>query len=66
MDRNQELKEKIKSKNIKLWEVAEKLGIHDSNFSRILRYQLNDEQYAKISDAIKELESDRKCKKTRY
>lgn len=56
---NSDLKRKIKSKGIMLWQIAEKLGIHDSNFSRMLRYKLNDEQIKAINKAINDLESER-------
>lgn len=42
-----------------LWQIAEKLGIHDSNFSRMLRYKLNYEQIKAINKAINDLESER-------
>lgn len=59
MQKNKTLKNEIKRKNIKLWEVAEKLGLCDSNFSRLLRYELSKEQRKQIEKAIKELERER-------
>lgn len=56
MPKNESLKNEIKRKKIKLWEVAEKLGLCDSNFSRLLRYELSKEQKEKIEKAIKEVE----------
>lgn len=56
---NKDLKRIIKNKNLKLWQVAEKLGLHDSNFSRMLRYKLNDEQLEKINNAIEALEKEK-------
>lgn len=56
---NSDLKRKIKSKGIMLWQIAEKLGIHDSNFSRMLRYKLNDEQRKAIVKAISEFEREK-------
>lgn len=59
MKKNEILKSKIKNKKIKLWEIADKLGLCDSNFSRLLRYELSKEQKEKIEKAIKEVESER-------
>lgn len=58
MQANKRLKLLIKSKNIKLWQVADKLGLCDSNFSRMLRYELTEEQLKKINKAITELEAE--------
>lgn len=41
--------------NVKLWQVAEKLGIADCNFSRKLRRELPAEEKAKIFSIIKQL-----------
>ena len=57
MQNNDELKKYIKSKNIFLWQVAFKLGMKDSNFSRMLRYELSREQLDNIYKAIEELEA---------
>ena len=59
MQRNESIKEFIKNKNIKLWQVAEKLSLCDSNFSRMLRYELSKEQLEKINNAIKEIEREK-------
>lgn len=39
---NNDLREYAKSKGVLLWEVAEKLGYIDSNFSRKLRRELSE------------------------
>ena len=49
---NEKLKEFAKKHNVKLWRVADKLGITDGNFSRKLRYQLSDEEEKKIYNLI--------------
>lgn len=59
MKKNEILKNKIKNKKIKLWEVAQKLGLCDSNFSRLLRYELSKEQKEQIEKAIRELEAEK-------
>ena len=59
METNEKLKSFIKSKNIKLWQVADKLGIYDTNFSKMLRYKLKDEELNKVYKAVKELEREK-------
>ena len=45
--RNKEIKEYIKSRNVPMWRVAERLGIADSSFSRMLRYEISEEKNLK-------------------
>ncbi len=40
---------------VKLYEIAEKLGVTDSTFSRLLRRELPDEKKQQIREIIKEL-----------
>jgi len=40
---------------VKLWEIADELGITDSSFSRWLRKELPSEKKAKINEIIKKL-----------
>ena len=51
-ERNRDIKELIKSKNLRSWMVAEKLGILDNSFSRMLRYPLTENKRAEILEAI--------------
>jgi hypothetical protein len=46
--RNKEIKEYIKSRNVPMWRVAERLGIADSSFSRMLRYEISEEKNLKL------------------
>lgn len=55
---NEDIKNIAKENNIRLWRVAERLGVSDSNFSRMLRYKLSKEDKEKILDVIKELTKD--------
>lgn len=59
MKKNLELRELARRKNIKLWEIADKLNIKDSNFSRMLRYELQQDMKDKISKVIRELEREK-------
>lgn len=38
-----------------MWRVAERLGIADSNFSRMLRYEISEDKKAEIFKIIDEL-----------
>lgn len=49
---NKSIKEYAKSKNVFLWEVADKLGLHDTNFSKLLRHPLPDEKIQEIKKII--------------
>ncbi len=57
---NHDIKEAAKKTGIKLWQIAEKLGINDGNFSRKLRKELNPEEKQKIFDIIAELQKEKK------
>ena len=52
MKKNQKLREYAKSKDVKLWEVAEVLGIQDSAFSRKLRKELSDTERTEMLSII--------------
>lgn len=53
--RNKEIKDYIKSRNISLWRVAERLGIADSSFSRMLRYEISEDKKSQIKAIADEL-----------
>ena len=57
---NYDIKEAAKRAGIKLWQIADKLGINDGNFSRKLRKELNPEEKQKIFDIIAELQKEKK------
>lgn len=52
---NIEIRNAAKSAGICLWQVAEKLGINDGNFSRKLRRELPSEEREKVLDIIRML-----------
>jgi predicted XRE-type DNA-binding protein len=52
LKKNQKLREYAKSKNVKLWEVAEVLGMQDSAFSRKLRKELSNTERDNILSII--------------
>lgn len=56
--KNKDIREEIKRAGLKLWQVAEKLGINDGNFSRLLRKELSAEKKAEIRAIIAELKKE--------
>lgn len=50
-----EIKKKIKSANIKLWQVAHAFGVTDATFSRKLRFDFNESDTEKVLEIIQEL-----------
>lgn len=53
--RNSDIRQEIKSAGLRLWQIAEALGMQDSNFSRRLRHELSEAEKAKIRKIIAEL-----------
>lgn len=50
--KNVDIRNKAKSKGVKLWEIAEAIGINDGNFSRKLRKELPEDEKAAIMTTI--------------
>lgn len=50
--KNINLRNAIKEARLNQWQVAETYGLHEGNFSRLLRKELSDEQKQKIYIAI--------------
>ena len=53
--KNQDIRNTAKKADIKLWQIAEKLGIWDATLSRKLRKELPQEEKEKIIGIIAEL-----------
>lgn len=53
--KNKEIRDAAKEAGICLWQVADKLGINDGNFSRKLRRELPAEERKKVLSIIHEL-----------
>lgn len=58
MENNIEIRNAIFTNNIKKWEIASKLGVTDSTFSRMLRTEMPKEKKEKILDIIKNYEKE--------
>lgn len=52
---NDDIREYCKEKGVKLWEVAEKVGISDGNFSRKMRKPFSGEYRDKIMRIIRNI-----------
>lgn len=56
---NKEIREAAKNADVRLWQIAVRLGINDGNFSRKLRRELPDEERNKILGIIEEIARER-------
>ena len=61
MKKNNDIRELAKRNGICFWQIADKLNMQDSNFSKMLRTELPNEKKMKIVKIIKEL-SEKKSK----
>ena len=52
---NAEIRETAKCSGIKLWQVAEEIGMSDAAFSRKLRHELEGEERERVLNAISRL-----------
>ena len=52
---NQKIRETAKENGVAFWQIAHKLGMNDGNFSRKLRFELNEEETERILSIITEL-----------
>lgn len=55
---NKEIKEYARKKRVKLWQIAERLNMQDSNFSRLLRHELTEDKKEEIRKIIDELSAE--------
>lgn len=58
---NVKIRERIESNRILYWEVADKVGIAQSNLSVWLRTEMRDDRKARVEKAIDELLAERKA-----
>ena len=52
---NKGIRDYAKLNGVKLWQIADRLGITDGNFSRKLRHELSDDDIQKIVSIIDEI-----------
>ena len=56
---NADIRQEVKAAGLCLWQVAEKYGCNDGNFSRLLRHELPEEKKAHIRSIIAKLKEER-------
>lgn len=54
---NIDIKELAKKSNVKLWQVADRLGLTDITFSKKLRKELSKEEKENVKSIIEELKN---------
>lgn len=57
---NAEIRQAAKNNGVRLWEVADRIGVNDGNFSRKLRHELSPEVKEQVLTAIDEIVASRK------
>lgn len=55
---NQSIRRTVAGAGVKLWQIADRLGITDSYFSRLLRKELPEDKQAEVMQIIAELEQE--------
>ncbi len=58
---NQDVRMEAKRKGVYMWQIAEKYGINDGNFSRKLRKELPQEEKDKIFKIIQSIVAEREA-----
>lgn len=53
--KNMTVRTAAREKGVKLWQIADKIGLHQSNLSCLLRYELTDEEKGKFLQVIDEI-----------
>lgn len=56
---NKKIRDYAQNRGVKLWQIADKLGIQDSNLSKKLRHQLPLDEETEILNLIDELVAER-------
>ncbi len=56
---NKDIERLLKQEQIYKWEVAEKLGLHETTFCRWWRKELSQEQAQRVLSAVEEIKLDR-------
>ena len=56
MRHNRDIRREAAAAGVKLWQIAAGLGLSDGGFSRKLRFELSDEEKARIRTVIAELQ----------
>lgn len=57
--RNAEIRAAASASGVKLWEIAQRLGMNDGNFSRKLRNELSDGERERVLSIIETIAKER-------
>ncbi len=57
--KNKEIREAAAEAGVRLWEIADRLGLTDGNFSRKLRHELPDTERERVLSIIGEIVKER-------
>ena len=58
---NKDIRLEANEAGVRLWWIADQIGLSDANFSRKLRYELPNEEKEKLRAIIRDLSTDRGC-----
>lgn len=61
---NNDIRVMARNHGVRLWQIANKLNMQDSNFSKMLRTELPNEKKKNIIEIIKEIVKERECNTT--
>lgn len=53
--KNKDIRDYARIKDVRLWQIAEKLNLCDSNFSRLIRHELPEDKKTEIKAIINNL-----------
>lgn len=56
---NEQIKTFMRKNDVYMWQVAKKIGIHETSFCKWFREELSQEQIQCILSAVEEIKSDR-------
>lgn len=57
--KNEQLKEVMRANNIYMWQVAKKLNVYETSFSKWFREELSEDRKRMVLSAIEEIKLDR-------
>lgn len=57
--KNEQLKEVMRANNIYMWQVAKKLNVYETSFSKWFREELSEDKKRMVLSAIEEIKLDR-------
>ena len=63
---NNDIRMMARNQDVRLWQIADKLNMQDSNFSKMLRKELPSEKKEHIYKIINEIAKELECNTTKY